>query len=112
MTPITHTKGPYKLQGRHIYHLLFEEPLRGCNLIASVPDENPESLVNASLMTRFNEVPHTCTDPTCPGMVNQRKLEAFEEIKAFADKSDGAFLGQQIALLHRVCKALATTEGK
>ena len=35
---------------------------------------------SGSLLTRFDEVPHDCTDPTCPGAVNKRKLEVFNRL--------------------------------
>jgi hypothetical protein len=67
---------------------------------------------DADLLALAPSAPHTCTDPACPGMVNKRKLEAFEEIKALVDNADNAPLGRQIALLRDVCDVIARAEGK
>ena len=44
------TKRPWTVQGRNIHHLQFDEPLDARNLVASVPNDNPESLANARLI--------------------------------------------------------------
>lgn len=35
-----------------------------------------------SLVRRFREVPHPCSDPKCPGNVNRRKLKSREALLA------------------------------
>lgn len=83
MTQITHTKGPF-------YGGLQISGSRG-KIIAKVQANNgptgykdhnapheQEAGANAFLIARFDEVPHTCADPTCPGVINQRKTRAFD----------------------------------
>ena len=41
-------KEQWTLQNRNIHHLNFEEPLDARNLVASVPNDNPESLARAT----------------------------------------------------------------
>ena len=38
----------WTLQNRNIHHLIFDEPLDARNLVASVPNDNPESLARAN----------------------------------------------------------------
>ena len=36
---------------------------------------------NAALIALAPAAPHDCEDPKCPGNINRRKLEAFEELR-------------------------------
>ena len=38
----------WTLQNRNIHHLIFDEPLDARNLVASVPNDNPESLARTN----------------------------------------------------------------
>ena len=44
------TPGPWVIQNKNIHSLQFQEPLDDRNLIASVKNENPESLRNLNLI--------------------------------------------------------------
>ena len=48
--PAGHTPGPWAQQGRNVHSLQFDEPLDNRNLVASVPNVNPESIANACLI--------------------------------------------------------------
>jgi len=92
MTPITHTKGLVTLKwrangGASLCANDGHERIGTVNVRYSVTNNLSEVQANASLLARFHEVPHTCTDPACPGMVNQRKLEAFEGLLEAAKRA-------------------------
>lgn len=66
-----------------------------------------------------DEVPHDCTDPTCPGAVNKRKLEAFEglykEVLALFDAVDfldESMVEARIFELRVIVARLAKAEGR
>lgn len=85
MTP-SHTKGPFMAEGltsESFSYRLFAGNREIAVLTRHVGQRPKEARMfqessDVSLLARFDEVPHTCTDATCPGMVNLRKLEAFE----------------------------------
>jgi len=92
MTP-THTKGPFTVVGPSTgkqrgfddggdYAVLDQMGLVVAEAFRKVDraEERP-AFFNASLLARFDEVPHDCADATCPGAVNKRKLEAFEGLR-------------------------------
>ena len=53
-------------------------------LLAKMGGEIMEKMKHAELMPHLRllveHVPHSCSDPTCPGDINRRKLEAAEEM--------------------------------
>ena len=42
----------------------------------------PSKLRDEFLAANYDEAPHSCDVPDCPGALNKRKLEAFEELVA------------------------------
>ena len=51
---------------------------RCSNALVTMDSERSEA--NARLIAAASTAPHDCTDPNCPGAINKRKLEAFDEM--------------------------------
>ncbi len=66
------------------------------------------------LIGRFREVPHPCSDPTCKGDINRRKLEAWDVIaKAWNEISANSAYGDsggKDMLLDMLLKAVHEAE--
>lgn len=90
MTPIrfrlyNHTKGPFENDNTaKVYskHVIRHNGL----IVATLPSDGSmmpleQKEANASLIARFDEVPHDCVDPQCPGSINQAKIAAFDKLQ-------------------------------
>ena len=90
MEKLKHTKGPFlwgdllsawvltQEKGLHnvlAHHYALDHQLH--QVAEYEPTEGDRSLIGA-----FDELPHSCSDPSCPGDINRRKLEAAEEMAA------------------------------
>lgn len=88
---IEHTPGPWMKNypyvwsendhGSYRVHCTFSTNVWG-NDGNCTPEE--ENRGNARLVAAVHTAPHECADPQCPGNVNRRKLEAFDELLAAA----------------------------
>ena len=76
-----HTKELWTLQNRNIHHLIFEEPLDARNLVASVPNDNPESLARANRIVADHNALAGLNPDAIKGLV-----EAAEEVYDHAKK--------------------------
>lgn len=85
MEKVIHTKGPFKVQGGSIVKPGAERTsIAGVTMHGTGCSRgyDPEDLGNASLIGSFDQVPHDCGDPACPGNRNRRRLELFPQIRA------------------------------
>ena len=83
-----HAKGPWKFGGRASKEVYVPETGRHiCTVHFAALQAmtninfNEVSLVNAELIALAPTAPHDC-DPDCPGAVNKKRLEMFEEMVA------------------------------
>ena len=85
-----HTPGPWPMHIRHVHGTRDSDEMSGLGWDFD-DDLNPPTpqlrgvlskAADAKLVERTHEVPHDCDIPNCPGPVNKRKLEAFDDLLA------------------------------
>ena len=90
-----HTPGPWPMHMKHVYGTRDSDEMSGLGWDFD-DDLNPPTpqlrgilskAADAKLVERTHEVPHACEVPGCPGPVNKRKLEAFEELLVLLRRS-------------------------
>ena len=88
-----HSPGPWPMHMKHVYGTRDSDEMSGLGWEFD-DDLNPPTpqlrgvlskAADAKLVERTHEVPHECDLPGCPGPVNKRKLEAFDELLAALD---------------------------
>ena len=98
-----HTKGPYYdgfITGFKAYAWWKD----GIEYVGSYDTTLKEAIEKAEVSPFFFkdanrislELPHSCDDPDCPGAVNKRKLEMFEEMVAALQEAEG-HLAEELA---------------
>src|SRR3990167_2119248 len=101
-------KEQWTLQNRNIHHLNFEEPLDSRNLVASVPNDNPESLARANRIV----ADHNALAGLNPDAV-RNALTAFEAITVAARLEKMSLFGPAWRDLLEACEqALKNLKGE
>ena len=78
-----HTKGPWEYQKRRSDEYLVKGPTGAgyiATVYAAIVGDGPFQ-ANAELIASAPTAPHDC-DPDCPGGLNKKRLEMFEEMVA------------------------------
>src|SRR3990167_1308495 len=78
----------WTLQNRNIHHLIFDEPLDARNLVASVPNDNPESLARANRIV----ADHNALAGLNPDAIKEL-VEAAEKFVQYYQGSRKSYLG-------------------
>ena len=94
----------WTLQNRNIHHLIFDEPLDARNLVASVPNDNPESLARANRIV---------ADHNALAGLNPDAIKELVEAAEFA--YDACFDGSPIdneSVKQRLAQALKNLKGE
>jgi len=102
-----HTEGPWTVQGKNIHHLLYDQPLAENNIVATVPNENPESIANSLLIAAAPELLEACRGAL------QRMIETEKE----TGKPMGEGMGykgkmQKPVVAEKLRAAIARAEGR